>query len=64
MAVRHSDDLVRPYRIFKAIDKESSYYREEVEVVCVQWTISQITYLKEVKPLRASQRGLLPARGV
>ena len=33
MAVRHSNDLVRPYRIFKAIDIASSYYRGEVEVV-------------------------------
>ena len=32
MAVRHSNDLVRPYRIFKAIDIASSYYRGEVEV--------------------------------
>ena len=46
MAVRHSVDLVRPYRIFKAIDKESSYYREEVDVVRVQWSISQIIHLK------------------
>ena len=50
MAVRHSVDLVRPYRILKAIDKESSYYREEVEVVCVQWTISQIIHLKGSVP--------------
>ena len=49
MAVRHSVDLVRPYRIFKAIDKESSYYREEVEVVRVQWSISQIIHLKVVR---------------
>ena len=46
MAVRHSVDLVRPYRIFKATDKESSYFREEVDVVRVQWSISQIIYLK------------------
>ena len=47
MAVRHSVDLVRPYRIFKAIDNKSSYHREEVEVVRVQWSISQIIYLKK-----------------
>ena len=46
MAVRHSVDLVRPYRIFKAIDNKSSYHREEVEVVRVQWSISQIIHLK------------------
>ena len=33
MATRHSDDSVGPYRIFRPIDKESSYYREEVDVV-------------------------------
>ena len=49
MAVRHSIDLVRPYRIFKAIDKESSNYREEVEVVCVQWSFSQIIHLKGIR---------------
>ena len=48
MAVRHSVDLVRPYRIFKAIDKEPSDYREKVEVVRVQWSISQIIHLKQI----------------
>ena len=33
MAVRHSTDLVGPYRIFRPIDKESSYHREEAEGV-------------------------------
>ena len=33
MAVRHDNHLVGPYRIFRPIDKESSYYREEVDVV-------------------------------
>ena len=32
MAMRHSEYLVGPYRIFRPIGKESSYHREEVEV--------------------------------